>query len=34
MIKAPGKTNKIDLKVFSHFMVDPSDYVSNKTFAT
>ena len=27
MMKATGKTNKIDLKVFRHFLVDPSEYV-------
>ena len=26
MMKATGKTNKIDLKVFRHFLVDPSEY--------
>ena len=29
MMKATGKENKIELKVFRHFMVDPSDYVSD-----
>ena len=29
MMKATGKENKIELKVFCHFMVDPSDYVSD-----
>ena len=29
MMKATGKANKIDLKVFRHFMVDPSAYVCN-----
>ena len=29
MMKATGKANKIDLKVFRHFMVDPSEYVCN-----
>ena len=27
MMKATGKANKIDLKVFRHFLVDPSEYV-------
>ena len=27
MMKATGKANKIDLKVFRYFLVDPSEYV-------
>ena len=27
MMKAIGKANKIDLKAFRHFLVDPSEYV-------
>ena len=27
MMKAIGKANKIDLKVFRHLLVDPSEYV-------
>ena len=29
MMKATGEENKIDLKVFRHFLVDPSEYVSD-----
>ena len=29
MMKATGKENKIELKVFRHFMIDPSDCVSD-----
>ena len=27
MMQATGKANKIDLKAFRHFLVDPSEYV-------
>ena len=29
MMKATGEENKIDLKVFRHFLVNPSEYVSD-----